>query len=61
MNKYQKLAVAFAMLGAAFIAGGLGLNHYVDYSILVGWMCGLVSQLFALGFALRWQKDKQPV
>ncbi|MFC0524958.1 hypothetical protein ACFFGV_15370 [Pontibacillus salicampi] len=53
INKYQKVAVVFAILGAAFIAGGIGFKQYFEYSILVGWMCGLVSQLFPLGFALK--------
>ncbi|WP_159462140.1 hypothetical protein [Halobacillus sp. Marseille-P3879] len=58
MNKNQKGAVSFAILGAAFIAGGIGFNQFFEYSLLIGWGCGLISKLVALGFAMKWNIEK---
>jgi hypothetical protein len=59
MNKNRKLTIVFAMLGPSFIAGGIALNEYLEYSSLFGWMAGLASHVIALKFATKWERIKK--
>ncbi|MFG6117676.1 hypothetical protein [Thalassobacillus sp. B23F22_16] len=59
MNKYQRQAVVFSLLGAAFIAGGMGMKDYVTFSPLIGWLFGLFCQIIALLSAIKWNRDER--
>jgi hypothetical protein len=48
----------FILLGTSFIAFGLAGKEYVEFSPLIGWGLGLLCQLLALVFAIKWERDK---
>jgi hypothetical protein len=53
MNKNRKLTILIAFLGHAFIAGGMGLKDYIEYSPFIGWLGGMMFQVLALRFAIK--------
>ncbi|MFG6115851.1 hypothetical protein ACGTN9_11715 [Halobacillus sp. MO56] len=59
MNKHQRMAVVFSLLGGAFIAAGVGMEDYVAYSPLIGWLLGFVCEVIALLSALKWQREER--
>ncbi|MCP3027108.1 hypothetical protein [Halobacillus sp. A5] len=54
----QRLAIVFVMLGTAFITGGFVLHPYLEYSTLIGWVAGLILQLIALRYAIKWKAEE---
>ncbi|WP_085507615.1 hypothetical protein [Thalassobacillus devorans] len=59
MNKFQRQAVVFSLLGAACIAGGMGMKDYIPYSPLIGWLFGLICQILALLSAIKWNREQR--
>lgn len=61
INRSQKLAISFILLGTSFIAGGLALNEIIEHSHTYGGLSGLACQIIALVFAIKWYRDKRVI
>ena len=61
INKNQRLTIVFILLASSFVGLGFVLNSLWSYASISGWGLGILCQILALVFAIKWEHDKKGV
>lgn len=59
INRNQKLTIVFILLASSFIGIEFALRPLLSYALIIGWGLGILCQILALVFAIKWNWDKK--
>ncbi|HZG70984.1 MAG TPA: hypothetical protein VEY51_05530 [Chondromyces sp.] len=57
MSKNHRYALLFFLFAVSSIAGGMGLKDIFEYSLIIGWVLGLIFFVNSLYFAAKLKKE----